>query len=260
MVNILLKCRNIEMSHLNKIGQSVFHLAAINNRTQIMKKLLSVYDHSMRPDNRGMLPIHYATLRGHYYIVDVLLKHTKSRLGQQTVASHVNTPQKENLTPVLYACHAANMHLLQLLLTNGGDIKATSRKGVTGLHLATATGNLSMVKHLIDEYDFDVNVATTESKSRPVHLAATGGHLQVLAHLLEERKCDPTETDKNHEDCLTLAIKHKQLKVADYLIKSERFDLTKVLAVKGFNYFAYALVKGQQRIAHKILSKLVQKG
>ena len=62
---------------------------------------------------------------------------------------------------------------------------------------------------------------------------------------MEEHKCDPSETDKNQEDCLTLAIKHKHLKVAQYLIQSGKFDFTKVLAVKGFNYFAYALVKGQ---------------
>lgn len=44
MVNVLLQCRNIEITHLNKLGQSIFHIAALNNRVQILKRLLSVYD------------------------------------------------------------------------------------------------------------------------------------------------------------------------------------------------------------------------
>jgi hypothetical protein len=32
--------------------------------------------------------------------------------------------------------------------------------------------------------------------------------------------------------------------VANYLIHTGKFDLLQVLELKGFNYFAYALVKG----------------
>ena len=90
----------------------MFHIAALSNRVQIMRMLLQKWDQSMRQDSRGMLPIHYATLRGHYYIVEVLLNHTRKRQGEQGVKTHANAPQKENLTPVLYACHAGNMHIL----------------------------------------------------------------------------------------------------------------------------------------------------
>jgi ankyrin repeat protein len=115
---------------------------------------------------------------------------------------------------------------------------------VSGLHLAAAAGHLSMVKYLLEEHKLDPDLSTGESKSKPIHLAATGGHKEVLQHLMEECKSDPTETDKNLEDCLTLAIKNKHPKLASFLIKTDRFDLTKVLAVKGFSYFSYALVKG----------------
>lgn len=56
-------------------------------------------------------------------------------------------------------------------------MKAQTMKGVNGLHLASATGNRDFVRHLIEDYDFDVNQTTGESKSKPIHLAATGGHL-----------------------------------------------------------------------------------
>jgi hypothetical protein len=66
----------------------------------------------------------------------------------------------------------------------------------------------------------------------------------VLQFLVEEKGADPTQVDKNQEDSLTLAIKSKQQEVGTYLVISDRFNIERINKRTGFNYFAYAVVKG----------------
>ena len=97
---------------------------------------------------------------------------------------------------------------------------------------------------MINEKNLDPNCKSHASHSKPIHVASSGGHLEIIKFMVEEVNCDPCERDKNSEDCLSLAIKSKKKDVANYLIKTGKFDLLQVLELKGFNYFAYALVKG----------------
>ena len=69
--------------------------------------------------------------------------------------------------------------------------------------------------------------------------------MSVVDYLIKELKCDPTTVDFNEEDCLTLSIKEKQTEVSNYLVNLGKFNLKHVKERSGFNYFAYAVVKGQ---------------
>jgi ankyrin repeat protein len=126
-----------------------------------------------------------------------------------------------------------------------------SKNGVTCLHLACAAGNLETVKFLLSEYSnlFHVGLKTKASDSLPIHVVAKGGQLEVLKYLVSEMKADPTLPDKNHEDCLTIAIKSKHFAISEYLIGLKKFDLNKLNQRSGFNYFSYSLVKGQTKVA-----------
>ena len=61
---------------------------------------------------------------------------------------------------------------------------ATSKKGVTCLHLACGSGMLDMVKYLIEVQNFSPEVATNSSGSKPIHVAAKGGHIDVVDYLM----------------------------------------------------------------------------
>ena len=75
-------------------------------------------------------------------------------------------------------------------------------------------------------------------------MATTAGQTHVVEYLMRHHECDPQVQDKNEENCLTLAIKNRKRDIAIWLVKQKRFPLEKVLRKRGFNYFAYALVKG----------------
>ena len=61
------------------------------------------------------------------------------------------------------------------------------------------------------------NVSTIASKSRPVHSAAKEGHSHIVQYLVD-RGVDPTQEDKNGEDCLTLAIKFRHSSLQTQLL------------------------------------------
>ena len=120
-----------------------------------------------------------------------------------------------------------------------------SKNGVTCLHLACISGSLPLVKYLINEQEIDCRIKSRASKSQPIHVATNAGNLEIVEYLMQMHGCDPTEEDRNGENCLTLAIKNRMREVAIALIKSDRFPLAQPIENRGFNYFAYSLVKGQ---------------
>lgn len=71
----------------------------------------------------------------------------------------VNAKQASDFTPTHYACHRGNLRMLKLLLLFGADLYATSKNGVTCLHLACCvSGSLELVKFLIEEKKIDCKV------------------------------------------------------------------------------------------------------
>lgn len=91
-------------------------------------------------------------------------------------------------------------------------------------------------------------------------MAAKGGQLETLKYLIEEHGAEPQLEDKNCEDALTLAIKSKQQGVGQYLVGLNKFDMGKQNKRSGFNYFSYAVVKGQLVIAKSILQQGLAQG
>ena len=184
MVQILLNSKEIEIDAKNKLGHNVLHIAAMNKQEEMCQLLLKFVDQNKERDNRGMLPIHYAALKGYDKIVDQLINHEDQRGVAEAVSNLVNARQIDDLTPVLYACHSGSLDLLQLLVKHGGDVKATSKKGVTALHLASAAGHLDIVKHLIDICELDPTVTSFASGSQPIHIATSGGHLEIVQYFI----------------------------------------------------------------------------
>ena len=110
--------------------------------------------------------------------------------------------------------------------------------------MASVSGKIDLVEYLIDVQNMDPKIRSTASESQPIHVATNAGHIHIVEYLMRVHGCDPTDEDKNEENCLTLAIKNKKREMAIWLVKTDRFPLDEETR-RGFNYFAYALVKGQ---------------
>lgn len=135
--------------------------------------------------------------------------------------------------------------MIQLLIRHGGDIHGSSRNGVSCFHLACVSGNIEVVQYLLVEHGFDCRIKSSASGSQPIHVATNAGHRHVVEYLMTVCGVDPTAQDRNGENCLTLAIKNRKRDVAIWLIRTGKFPLVQTIHRRGFNYFSYAIVKGQ---------------
>ena len=54
----------------------------------------------------------------------------------------INCTTLDGFTPVHYCCHKGSLKLLKYLISEGGDVKLASHKGVSCVHLASASGKL----------------------------------------------------------------------------------------------------------------------
>ena len=90
-------------------------------------------------------------------------------------------------------------------------------------------------------------------------MATNAGHLSIVKYLVSIYSVDPKTEDRNGENCLTLAIKNRKRDVAVWLAKSEHFQLHETCKRGNLNYFAYALIKGQQVVANEIFEVLKSK-
>lgn len=68
-----------------------------------------------------------------------------------------------------------------------------------------------------------------------------------------------TAQDKTKEDALTMAIQSRHEETAIYLVEQKAFDLSATSQRTGFNYFAYALLKGCLRVCRAMLVQLKSK-
>ena len=66
-----------------------------------------------------------------------------------------------------------------------------------------------MARFLIEVQQFSPEVITSVSGSKPIHMAAKSGNIDILKYLIQKRNCNPNDVDNNQEDCLTLSIKEK---------------------------------------------------
>ena len=82
------------------------------------------------------MPIHVAVLTHNMKALEYLME----TAGEAEHARLANLTQNEDFTPVLYAAHKGNFKILEYLLERGGDLSLKSKKGVTALHLACASG------------------------------------------------------------------------------------------------------------------------
>ncbi len=194
-------------------GFTPLHWAAKNMHKEVARTLLAMGADALRKSSCGSLPIHEASLSGHFDVVSILIPEGNENLSRD----QMNAYDAGNLTPLHWASRNGHVRLVSLLLSRGADprrcengwscmheaamngdcevIKMLLRHGIsvnctnsdnwTPLHAAVHKGNLSAVELLILS-GADVN-ACSKGKWTPLHEAAKCNRLNVVGLLLDHR-------------------------------------------------------------------------
>ena len=153
-------------------------------------------------DDQGRHGLHLAMMEGSLKVAKTLLDLSGTK---------VDTRSKQDETPLMIAALKGHTPFAKRMIVRGADVNKT---GWTPLHYAATSGNLDMIKLLIDESAY----IDTESpnQSTPLMLAAMYGTEAAVKLLLQEG-ADPSVKNQ------------LGLNAADFAAKAERMDLARFL-------------------------------
>ncbi|XP_036892131.1 nuclear factor NF-kappa-B p105 subunit isoform X3 [Sturnira hondurensis] len=160
----------------NDLYQTPLHLAVITKQEAVVEDLLRAGADLSLLDRLGNSVLHLAAKEGHDKILSVLLKHKKAALL-------IDHPNGEGQNAIHIAVMSNSLPCLTQLVATGADINAQEQKsGRTALHLAVEHDNISLAGYLLLEGDADVD-STTYDGTTPLHIAAGRGSTRMAALL-----------------------------------------------------------------------------
>ncbi|XP_027628732.1 nuclear factor NF-kappa-B p105 subunit [Tupaia chinensis] len=160
----------------NDLYQTPLHLAVITRQEDVVEDLLRAGADLSLLDRLGNSVLHLAAKGGHDKVLSVLLKHKKAPLL-------IDRPNGEGLNAIHVAVVSPSLQCLLLLVAAGADVNAQERKsGRTALHLAVEQDNISLAGCLLLEGDALVD-STTYDGTTALHIAAGRGSTRLAALL-----------------------------------------------------------------------------
>uniref|UniRef100_A0A1X7T7K5 Uncharacterized protein n=1 Tax=Amphimedon queenslandica TaxID=400682 RepID=A0A1X7T7K5_AMPQE len=244
---------------LERVGRTtnmnVFHYSTSNGHFSFIKHIINNYPqytsllHSNHDDNNA-LPIHYACGSGVMiqlvtFLIDVM-------------KCDVTSASKDGYTCLTWACLSGNLDLLKLLITQyilnpGIFIRSSPELAVAYGHVhilewlrqeyrinvvsfnngllpfyAAQYNRLYCLKHLVNNYSFDINVIylTDVTQSTLLHIACQKGHVATVLYLTSLPQCDVSAKTSNGSTVLHLSCKSRSLPILEHLVEEHQLDLT----------------------------------
>lgn len=128
-------------------------------------------------------------------------------------------------TPLFYAINKNNFAFAKKILEFGANIKLASTKDNNILIYASRTGNLEMLKYLIENYDLDPNEVGSNGKT-VLMSGARSGNVEIVKYLVEDKGMDIDAKDEKGLTPIISALDSEDLETFKYLLeKSKNFDI-----------------------------------
>lgn len=173
----------------NKTGDSILHIAARLGQEDIVSYILSSWFPKQVDirNNDCKTPLHEAAQFSQGKIVKILLDN----------GAQVDAIKRADWTPLMLACTkygAESYETVQCLLSRCASTELVNKDGWTPLHLACRTGDIQIVKLLLQLNDKIINVRTKNGRTI-LHVAALHGNLEIVQLLLDKYEINVNSKD-----------------------------------------------------------------
>jgi len=252
----------------NKMGITPLHLAALNNRYELVKKLIDKKaDVNAKTSKDAFFafftPLHFASQKdANIPTVKLLIENgadLNARGGLGSTPLHhaivfkapvlaeelirmgadVNASSNDKKTPLHRAAGKKFYSVVELLIKKGADINAKDDKGCTCLFEATLDNDAKMIKLLLDK-GAKINEADNNGDTA-LHLAVTSEKFEAFKELLNGRAAVNC-VNKDGRTPLHSAIYHKDASFCEPLLKygadpliKDKHDATPISELETFN-------------------------
>ena len=122
-----------------------------------------------------------------------------------------------------YAAQNGSYKLMKYFIAKGTDVLLKTEDGLNCLHIAACHGHLNLCKTLINEINFDVNIADDEGWTA-LHRSAQSGNDELFG-FIADKGTDVFLKTKRGQNCLHIASFSGDLNLCNILIGKYKFDV-----------------------------------
>lgn len=147
------------IEQMDKHGYNCLHWAALNNRPNVVRYLLSK-PNSPGPNIVGntptlQTPVHWAASRGHVEVLRAFVEH--SGQSPQQHEADLSKPDSQGCPPIHIAVQNGETLAVHYLHCHGGDLSQLDSQGHSALHWAASNGNPTTMIYLLRQKLIDID-------------------------------------------------------------------------------------------------------
>ena len=229
-------------------GQNCLYIAAGKTYLNLCKTLIEEHNFDVQEtDKYGWKALHWPCKSGSYKLItrfankgtDIKLKTNDGQnclhiaadnahlsLCKTLIEEHnfdVLETDNDGWTALHKSAEKGNYELFQFLTDKGTDIQLKTKDGQNCLHIAAENGHLNLCKTLVEEHNFDVQLADSYGWTA-LHRSAKKGRYELL-QFLTDKGTDIQLKTKDGQNCLHIAADYGHLNLCKTLIEEHKFDV-----------------------------------
>ncbi|CAF0858262.1 unnamed protein product [Didymodactylos carnosus] len=178
LVDILLKCPNINLNVKDEQQRNCLYYAISNGNLDIINLLINKNVQINITDQVGDTPLHLAVVHP-----TNAFNITKTLLQTKDGKELLNQPSGDGVKPLILAANSKAPDVVRLLMKNGVDCTVVDNDRRTALHLACASGCIKTVLYLIEIGNIDVNSVDVYQQT-PMFYAFISNEIDIARYLM----------------------------------------------------------------------------
>lgn len=197
-----------DINIVNERGMSLLHYAIVFNNTEIFNLLLENYIDINIKDNHGDTPAHYCVINNRMGFLKTLIRHD----------CDLSIKNNDGHTPLFKACAHGRENMISLFLENQKfNLYETDSKDETVFMALVRSRNIDLLRNI--ELDDKIINTPNYIGETPLHIASKTGDLSIVDYLLKNRAFVNAK-NKTGETPLFYAVAAQNRDVIMYLLKA----------------------------------------
>ena len=267
-VNVLLETR---------AGNNSLHIAASNGHLSLCETLITKYKLDVKmTDNDGWTALSFAAENGSYELIEFFVEkkigiyqktndgknclHIAASKGHfnlcktliEKINFNVDMVDNKKWTALHYAAQKGSYELMNYFIAKGTDVLLKTKDGLNCLHIAASNGHLNLCKTLINEINFDVNIADDEGRTA-LYCSAQSGNDELFGFIADKGTNIFLKT-KGGQNCLHIAAGRGHFNLCKTLIEKISFNVHMV-DNKKWAALHYAAQNGSYKLMKYFIAK-----